>query len=271
VASVSDTRWVPREIDLTRPSPARVYDYLLDGACNFAADRELVEQMLVTMPWVRDAARLNRSFLRRGVLFAAERGVTQFLDLGSGIPTVGAPHEVAAKVAPEDVRVLYVDNEPVAVAHTRMVLADVPGVAVLESDLCDVDRVLGAARSLLDLDRPVAVLLAAALHFVPDELDPAGVVRRYVAALAPGSVVVISHATLDPEVPGDIAGAVEMSRRMSTAGTVRSREEVTALVDGLDVVKPGVVFTSQWRPDQATAPGFVHGSSANLAVVAVKR
>ncbi|WP_199439408.1 SAM-dependent methyltransferase [Umezawaea beigongshangensis] len=178
---VSDARWVPREIDLTRPSPARVYDYLLDGACNFAADRELVEQMLVTMPWVRDAARLNRSFLRRAVLFAA------------------------------------------------------------------------------------------ALHFVPDELDPAGVVRRYVAALAPGSVVVISHATLDPEVPGDVRAAVEISRRMTTAGTVRSREEVTAFVDGLDVVEPGVVFTSQWRPDQPTAPGFVHGSSVNLALVAVTR
>ncbi|OLB75879.1 MAG: hypothetical protein AUI14_20190, partial [Actinobacteria bacterium 13_2_20CM_2_71_6] len=188
--------WAPQEIDINVPSAARMYDYYLGGAHNFAADRELAEQALRAMPDGRFLARTNRAFLRRAVRFLARAGIRQFLDIGSGIPTAGNVHEVAKQVTP-DARVAYVDIDPVAVSHAQALLAADPRTGALRGDLRRPDRILAdpALGAIVDLDQPVAVLLLAVCHFVPDSDDPAGIIAQLRAALAPGSHLVISHGT----------------------------------------------------------------------------
>jgi hypothetical protein len=240
--------WAPASVDLQRPNAARVYDYLLGGACNFEHDRQFAEKLLATIPEAKGAARLNRAFLRRAVKFCVAQGIRQFLDLGSGIPTAGNVHEIAQREAP-DAHVVYVDAEPVAVAHSELILEGNHRAGVLQSDLLDVDRVLTAepVRKLIDFDQPVAILMAAVLHFVPDSADPAPAVARYIRTMAPGSYFVLSH-----------AAKVEMKRsqdgwRMyddsTTPGGGRTRDEVAAFMTGTEIVEPGVVWTPEWRPD----------------------
>lgn len=240
--------WAPVGVDLERPNAARVYDYLLGGACNFEHDRHFAEKLLSTIPEAKGAARLNRAFLRRAVRFCVEQGIRQFLDLGSGIPTVGNVHEIAQRDAPE-ARVVYVDSEAIAVAHSELILERNDRAGVTQSDLLNVDRVLESepVKQLIDFDEPVAILMAAVLHFVPDSADPAPAVARYVDAMAPGSYLVLSH-----------AAKVEMQRsrdgwRMydesSTPGGGRTRDEVAAFMAGTEIVEPGVVWTAEWRPD----------------------
>ncbi|WP_433871388.1 SAM-dependent methyltransferase [Saccharopolyspora sp. CA-218241] len=189
----------------------------------------------------------NRAFLRRAVRYCAELGVRQFLDLGSGIPTVGNVHEVAQERAP-GARVVYVDQEPVAAAYSRSMLRDDPDAAMVQADLRDPDSVLGApeVRDLLDLDRPVALMVVAVLHFVD---DPAEVLARYRDALAPGSPLVLSHASQEgrPDLAESHSGLYR--QRTSTPMTMRSHAEVTALFEGFDLVEPGVVFLPEWRPE----------------------
>lgn len=234
-----------------RASPARVYDYLLGGSCNFEVDRMVAEQAIQRMPWVRDLAKYNRQFLSRAVRVCASAGVRQFLDLGSGIPTVQSVHDMAAQVQP-DCRVVYVDYEPVAVAHSELILDATQGSGIIGADMCDVDTVLGhpVTRRLLDLEQPIAVVMASSLHYVLDADLAAGVVARYLRAVVPGSYLVLSHITDNRgEGSAQVQGLVELSKTTSSSGVARSRDWITGLLDGLDVLEPGLVYTSQWRPD----------------------
>jgi SAM-dependent methyltransferase len=226
-----------------------MYDYYLGGSHNFEADRALARVAVSHWPDLPLVMRANRAFLRRAVQYLVAQGVTQFLDLGSGIPTVGSVHEVARALNP-DSRVVYVDNDPVAAAHSRALLDAVPGTAILEADARDADRILAdpATRALLDFERPVAVMMVALLHFVPDADRPASVIADYRAAMAPGSHLALSHATLDgnDEVMRDHE---EIYRRSATPIHGRNHAEVTALLGGFELVEPGVVYLTQWRPD----------------------
>jgi SAM-dependent methyltransferase len=263
--------WASDDIDIEHASPARVYDYYLGGSHNFAADRELAENALGAWPELPQIARANRAFLRRAVTFLIGQGVTQFLDLGSGIPTVGNVHEVLTDAGVTDARVVYVDHDPVAVAHSRAILADVPGTAVVAADLRSPAEVLAQAqvRDALDFTRPIAFLLVAVLHFVPDEQRPADIVAAYAAAGAPGSHVVLSHAGLDRPLTPAEEEAWEMYRRSPTPLILRTKEQVAALFGDLTLLPPGVVATHAWRPD-ADEESPPDGNTVGCAAVARK-
>lgn len=242
--------WVPDEVDLERPSAARVYDYYLGGSHNFAVDRQLAEQAMRLLPQLPQMMRANRAFMRRAVRAMAAGGVSQFLDLGSGIPTAGNVHEVAQRVVP-DARVVYVDADPVAVAQSRLILSGDERTAVVQADLRQPEQVLGAAevRGLLDLDRPVGVLMVAVLHFVADDADPGGIVARFRDAVAAGSYVAISHGTQEGGDPEQAARMQALYARSDSPLTPRTRAEVEGLLAGLELLDPGVVYLPQWRPD----------------------
>nr|BFF02287.1 SAM-dependent methyltransferase [Streptoalloteichus tenebrarius] len=238
---------------MDRPSAARVYDYWLGGSHNFAVDRALAEQALRIVPELPEITRANRAFLRRAVRYCLDNGIRQFLDLGSGIPTVGNVHEVAQSVAPES-RVVYVDSDPVAVAHSRAILAGNERAEVVQADACDPDAVLGApgTRRLIDPDQPLAVLMLALLHFVPDSDDPAGIIGRYRDAGPSGSYLVLSHGT--DAADERRAGMKELYARSTTPLALRPPDAVAALFAGYELVEPGVVYLPEWRPDPAEAP-----------------
>jgi hypothetical protein len=241
--------WIPTEVDTEAPNAARVYDYLLGGAHNFEADRKFGDQVAGIVP-AREFARHNRGFLRRVVNYLArEAGIRQFLDLGSGVPTVGNVHEIAQRAAP-DCRVMYVDNEPVAVAHSEMILRDNELATVIHADLQHPATVLSHPRTqhLFDFTQPIAVLMCAVLHFIPDEADPLGIIAAYRQALCPGSHLAISHAT-DDVYRTEITQAADLYKDTKTPGTLRTRDQITRLFSGFTLLDPGVVFTSQWHPE----------------------
>jgi hypothetical protein len=244
--------WVPEGLDLDRPSAARIYDYLLGGAHNFAHDRELAERFLKAQPYAREIARLNRAFLRRVVLYMIGAGIRQFLDLGSGIPTVGNVHEIAQKADP-NARVVYVDYEDVAVAHSSLMLADNNRAAIVQADLTDPRAVLDHpdTQELLDRTQPVGLLMVGVFHFVPDALDPKGIVAAYRDAVVPGSHLGFSQFTADM-MPAEMARIVEVMSHSRDPMFPRSHAEITELFDGFDLVPPGVVATSEWRPQSPT-------------------
>jgi len=245
--------------ELGQPNVARIYDYFLGGDQNFTADRAAAEHVLDNYPDAALAARANRAFLRRAVAFLAGQGIDQFLDIGSGLPTVGNVHEVAHTINPT-ARVVYVDNDPVAVRYSRELLVEegegARGVTVIEADLRDPAAMLSHpdTRRLLDLRRPLGLLLVAVLHFIPDDDEARRAVRAVREALAPGSYVVLSHATLDG-LPADVIARFEAIYRRSSSPTIaRPRARIAALFEGLDVVEPGIVLTPLWRPDAARDP-----------------
>lgn len=239
----------PEGVDVSRPSAARVYDYFLGGAHNFAVDRALAEQIAQTTPTVGETMRAGRAFLRRAVRFLVDEGVRQFLDIGSGIPTVGNVHEIAQRTAPEST-VVYVDVDPIAVAHSRSILAGNDRAAVIGADMREPERILAEAGQLgpIDFDRPLAILLAGVVHFVPDADDAAGTVATLREALADGGYLVLSHATQDGQPP-EVLQAQQLSSRTSTEIVLRTRAEIEAYFDGLTLVEPGLVFVPEWRPD----------------------
>lgn len=241
--------WAQPGIDVDRPNLARIYDYLLGGAHNFAVDRAAAEQMIAVSPDARQFARGNRAFLGRVVRYCVSQGVRQFLDLGSGIPTAGNVHEVAQGLAPES-RVVYVDIESVAIAHGRALLADNDRAAMLQADFRDPRAVLEdpTVTELLDLSRPLALLALFAIHAVSDADDPRRIVATYRDALAPGSYLALSHVTHEVR-PEETARMVELTRRTPTPVTPRSRVEIERFLDGFAIVDPGLVWVSQWRPD----------------------
>jgi S-adenosyl methyltransferase len=231
------------------PNVARIYDALLGGKDNYAADRAAAAALTDVLPDAARAARDNRDFLARAVRYlAGEAGITQFLDIGTGLPVGGHVHEIAQAVNP-DVRVAYVDNDPIVVAHARALLGGAPRVAAVQCDVRYPRHMLAlpGIRSVLDFTRPVAVLLVAVLHFLPDTESPWAIVRCIADHLAPGSYVVISHVTGD-EVP---AGAIDKAREIYDGalvqGAARSRPDIEAMFDSLDLLSPGVVDVARWR------------------------
>jgi hypothetical protein len=231
-----------------RPNAARVYDYLLGGACNFKVDREFAEKLLENNPEIAGAMRHNRAFLGRAVRFCVDQGIRQFLDLGSGIPTVGNVHEIAQQADPES-RTVYVDHEPVAMAHSGLMLKNNENAEALLANLLDVDAVLGAepVQRLIDRTQPMAVIMAAVLHFVPDSADPYSTVARYVEAMAPGSYLLLSHGVRAEQER--VRQGYQLYNQSSTPAGGRTREEICAFFAGTDIVHPGVVWTTEWRPE----------------------
>jgi trans-aconitate methyltransferase len=229
---------------------ARSYDFLLGGAHNFAVDRQVAAQAEKLMPGARQIARINRAFLGRAVRFLIGEGVERFLDIGSGIPTVGNVHEVAQSRVP-GARVLYVDKDPVAVAHSELMLVDNDSADVLRADMRDPDSILGSsqAQRLLRFDQPIALLMVMMVHWIPDEDDPYGLIARYRDALPSGSYLVLSHVTADQrqDQVTDTKDMISQSRSADQL-TPRTHEQVVRLFDGFDLLDPGVVGCGLWRP-----------------------
>lgn len=250
-----------------------MYDYLIGGACNFAVDREWAERAVEQMPWLRAAARSNRAFLRRAVMTCAEAGVRQYLDLGSGIPTGESVHQMVRRVLP-DSRVVYVDNEEVAVAHSMLTLGGVAGVGIVEADMRHVEAVLRSpvTRQLLDFDEPIGLLMTASLYYLSDADEAAAMAAHYKSLLTPGSHVVLSHATLDWRQRDmlELSAVLEMTKSLTSSACARSREWIAALLDGLDVLDPGLVYTSFWRPESARPMDDTPWHDSMLAAVARK-
>jgi hypothetical protein len=261
----------------TKPAAtaARIYDYHLGGTHNFPADREAAAVMLRMFPLISKMARTNRAFLRRTVQYlAAEAGVRQFLDIGSGIPTEGNVHEIVQRVAPE-ATVVYVDIDPVAVAESLELLEGNDRATAIRGDLRQPQEILAhrQVRSTLDFDQPIGLLLAAVLHFVPDDALAYGAVDQLRAGLAPGSYLAISHMTADDAEyrNDDIDVAHELYRsRTATPVGLRSRPQFERFFSGLDLVEPGVVWSPQWRPAPDDPQDFADNpkASANLGAVA---
>ncbi len=243
-------QWEALGIRTDIPHPARVYDYILGGKDNFAADRELAKASMRLLPQIQDSARANRKFQVRAVKFLRDNGIRQFLDVGTGLPTSPNTHEVAQQGHP-DARVVYVDNDPVVFLHAEALMADNKTTSVVRADLRDVETVLGEAGKLLDFSQPIGLLFIACLHNIPDADDPAGIVARYLTVLAPGSYVVISHVTGDL-APEQMAQVTAESARRGTTFIGRTKDEVGRMFNGQELVDPGLVLIAYWRPDGGT-------------------
>ncbi|MYS25154.1 S-adenosyl methyltransferase [Streptomyces sp. DvalAA-14] len=257
--------WAPQGIDLTVPSVSRIYDYFLGGSHNFEVDREAARIALQALPGIPKIGQANRAVMRRAVRWATDRGISQFLDIGSGIPTFGNVHEVAHAANPAS-RVVYVDNDPVAVAHSRAVLDGNEGATVVAADLRDPRSVLDneETRRMLDFDRPVALMLVAVVHFLPDEDGPAEIIATLRDALAPGSVMVITHASMENgPTPTGQRGVQQAYRRTATPLIMRSAAELEPFFSGFEIVEPGIVPLPFWRPDAPFGdddePAVLHG------------
>jgi hypothetical protein len=251
------------DIDTTRPHVARMYDYYLGGKDNFAVDREAVVAVESAMPEVRQLARENRAFLRRAVRFMTTAGVRQFIDIGAGLPTVGNTHEIAQAADPE-AHVVYVDNDPIVLAHGRALLATNPRTTVITADLRRPGDVVTNAdvTKFIDFEQPVGVLLIAMTHFLrTEEREPImGTLR---AALAPGSFVAATHVTVDKHSAEAVEGVERVYRKTPTPIYFRRHDEIARFFDGLDLVQPGLVTVDAWRPDPAdpapAATGWLYG------------
>jgi hypothetical protein len=259
----------PAGIDATTPHPARIYDYALGGKDNFAVDRALAEEGLKAFPQSFISARASRVFLIRVVRYlTAEAGIRQFLDIGAGLPTSPNVHEVAQAIAPES-RVVYVDNDPVVICHARALLTSGPKGATgyIDADLRDVGKILGEAAATLDLRQPVGIVLAGILHYLTDAADPYGIVARLAGAVPAGSYLAIAHLTGDlyPEEMEEFMRLWNENAPPGSEGALRSHAEVCRFFDGLELVEPGVVQVSKWRPDsesEAAAPAALWGGAA---------
>ena len=243
--------WVPPGIDTTKANVARVYDYWLGGDHNFQADRDLARTIIALDPNIRTTMRANRAFLGRVVRFlAGQAGIRQFLDIGSGIPTENAVHQVAQDTAPGS-RVVYVDNDEVAVAHSRLLLEGNPDAEVIQGDLREPAKILAdpSTQLMLDFTQPVAVFLVAVLHFIPDRGQPADIIATLRDALAPGSYLVICHACRDEQPTLADSFETVYNSRVTAHLNMRTRAEITSLCDGFTLLDPGLVWIPQWRPD----------------------
>jgi hypothetical protein len=253
----------PPQIDTSKAHPARVYDYLLGGKDNYLPDREAAEHLIKVVPSVPESVRHNRWFMRRAARFlAAEVGISQFLDVGTGIPTSPNLHEIAQEVNPA-ARVVYVDNDPIVLAHAHARLTSSPQgkVSYIHADMRDAEAILAAPETTatLDLSQPVALLILSTWHLITDAAEARELLHRYVAALAPGSFLAMSVATSDGY---SRAAGEEQQAALSAHGIPvlqRTRAEAAALFDGLELIEPGVVLVHQWRPDPGVRESEVSG------------
>ncbi|MER5769770.1 SAM-dependent methyltransferase [Streptomyces sp. NPDC001985] len=247
--------WAPPGIDISMPSVSRMYDFYLGGSHNFEVDRQAARRAMEFLPGLPKVVQANRAFMRRAVRYAAGQGITQFIDVGAGLPTPGGDrtvHEVALRADP-DARVLYIDHDPVVVAHARAVLEEEPRAAVAHADLRRPRQILDSPElaGLLDLRRPVALLLLSVLHFVEDADDPHGAVARLRDAFAPGSLIVVNHAAYDgvPVPEEQAARAVGVYRDIRQPLTMRTHDRIAGFFEGYDMTEPGLVSPPRWRPD----------------------
>jgi O-methyltransferase involved in polyketide biosynthesis len=259
---------VPDGVDVTRPNIARIYDYVLHGKDNFAVDRAAAEKLLEA-GLHRHNALANRAFLVRAVDFLARQGIAQYLDLGSGLPTSPSVHEVARETIP-GARVVYVDHDPIVVAHNDALLATRDGVITVRADVRDPDAVLSseAVFDCIDFDRPVAVLLLSVLHFISHEEDAPAIVAKFRERMAPGSYLAVSVGTCDGADPDMLAEATQTYAGARMPFTLRTRAQIMELFDGFDLVQPGLVSLPEWRPefntDRTPLKGPTLGAVAQL-------
>ena len=253
------------QIDTTTPHPARIYDALLGGKDNYPADREAVREILKAAPEARESARANRAFLRRVVRFlVGEAGIRQIIDIGTGIPTAGNVHQVAAEVA-RGTRVAYVDNDPIVHVHANALLADAGTTSIVLADLRDPAAILADPKvtALIDFTLPVALLLIAVTHFLTDQEEPGRIIAAFRDALPAGSYLTLSHATGDfrPAAAHSAAGVYDHA---TSPVTLRGHAQVATLFDGWDLVSPGLVQVPLWRPDEPAAPPEGTGSRVGV-------
>jgi S-adenosyl methyltransferase len=250
---MTEAQQVPPGVDPHRPAPARIYDYFLQGTSSFPVDRVAAERITQLVPEIKDCAWSNRGFHQRAAKWIAERGVRQFIDIGSGLPTVGNTHEVVRRVAPES-RVVYVDNDPMVQAYGEVLLADTETTSFVHGDLRDPDTVLGdpGLRRLIDFRQPTGLLMTAVVHFVADSSNPRGLIRRYVDALAPGSYLALSHLSDDHKPPRTVEGFLAVFEQATEQLYFRSKSEMELFFDGLEMVppydgaEPGICYTGIW-------------------------
>ena len=253
------------------PSTARMYDYYLRGKDNFPADRELADRVLAAVPDLRYAAQANRAFLRRAVRYlVAEAGIRQILDIGTGLPTMGNVHQVAQDLEPS-CRIVCVDHDPVVMAHALDLLHGTSNTAFIKHDLREPTEILGDAElhGLIDFTQPVAILLVAILHFIADQEQPRSIIEQLLAPFPASSFLAISHGTIDGRA--ELSGTSRLYDKATSRYHPRSREEVQALFSGLDLIAPGVVWISQWRPGADPEPRSKPERSLGYAAIGRKR
>ena len=250
---------IPSDVDPARPAPARIYDYLLSGQNNFQSDRDAATRIMALVPEIKDCAWANRSFHQRAARWIAGRGVRQFIDIGSGLPTVGNTHDVVRSVDAA-CRVVYVDNDPMVSAQSGQLLKGTTGVKVILGDLRDPERLLADSqlRALIDFSQPTGLLMTAVMHFVADDSDPQTLMRRYLAALAPGSYLALSHLTSDHKPPRAVREFRRVFARATEQMHFRSRPEVERLFDNLTLVSPRdpegpgrLCYVGDWEAEDA--------------------
>jgi hypothetical protein len=251
----------PGDLGGTVAHPARIWDYWLGGKDNFAADREAGDRVLEAMPSMQATVRATRHFLITAVHhLAADLGIRQFLDVGTGLPTANNTHEVAQRAAP-DSRIVYADNDPIVLAHARALLTSDPAgaTAYIDADLRDTGKILAEARAVLDFGQPVALVLLQILHFIVDADDPYGIVAQLLEPLAPGSYLVLAHATLDLATPGVLEAVERYNRSSAVHSTQRTRAEFARFFAGLELIGPGIAPLGHWQPgpvDQLPGQGL---------------
>lgn len=247
----------PPKINMNVPSTARMYDYFLGGKDNYAVDREAADAIIAVHPEQRELAQQNRGFLVRAVQVLARAGIDQFIDLGTGIPTSPNVHEVAREIQP-DARVVYVDHDAIVTAHNHA-LRDTEGVVSIEADMRRPSEILTHPEvvHVLDFERPIAVLLVAVLHFVGDDEDPAGIVRAFHDAMAPGSYIALSTGSTEGLSDEEVAKIATIYQHTPSGCTLRSRNQIESLFAGFEVLEPGLVHVARWRSDGTETRGKI--------------
>ena len=263
-----DPGYLPTKIDTSKPNIARVYDARLGGKDNFAVDRAVAEHMSKVFPDGGKAARNNRALLGRAVRYMAAQGISQFLDLGSGLPTVQNTHQIAQAANP-GARVVYVDNDPMVLSHGRALLAENASTTVVTADLREPGKIMALPEitGFLDLARPVGLILNAVLHYVLDEEDPYGIVDHYKELLPPGSYLLITQFCNESDASGELVTVLQHAFGQCQP---RSRGEITRFFDGFDLVPPGVVHLVQWRPEEPVSQPLGFTEMLGLSGVARK-
>jgi SAM-dependent methyltransferase len=261
-------RRVPPHIDIHKPSVARVYDAILGGKDNFPWDRAVAAEVMAAFPQAATSAILNRQVLERAVRYLHSRGIDQFLDLGSGLPTVRNTHEIAQELNPRAL-VAYVDNDPIVLAHGRAQLVDVAATTVVTADIRQPDTILGnpAITSFLDFGRPIGLVLNGVIHHLNDDEDPHGVVTKLTSALAAGSYLQLTHFCTAAPAAAELE---QVLMRSIGSGRMRGADEITAFFDGLELVEPGIVFLPEWRPDRPVSYPLDLGAQLILGGMARK-